>query len=81
MTRPPTAAQALYGHLPSAEPAPPPRQQPASVAAAMYPQLTPQPPQPQPAPRPIRSAEWVRDWSGVDRNYARMVGLVPKGRD
>jgi hypothetical protein len=78
MTRPPTAAQALYGHLPSVEPAPPPRQQPASVAAAMYPSLIPKPSPP--APRPRLTREQAFDWSNVDPNYARMVGLMPKAK-
>jgi hypothetical protein len=47
MTRSPTAAEAFYGHLPSAEPAPPPR-----LAEALYPALAPKPPAP---------PKWYRD--------------------
>jgi len=79
--RPTSAAAALYPHLPSADRGPVQRAaQPASVAAAMYPDLVPKPPQPRSAPRPVRSKEWVWDWSNVDERYARMVGLIPKGR-
>jgi hypothetical protein len=78
MPREPSAAQSLYPHLPHDDGQPVQRQQPASVAAAMYPDLVPKPPQSQPAPRPTRTIEWARDWSGVDLNYARRVGLVLK---
>jgi hypothetical protein len=37
---PPTAAQALYGHLPSAGPEPPQRREPNSIADALYPALS-----------------------------------------
>jgi hypothetical protein len=74
---PKSAATALYGHLPSAAREPVQSAQP-TLANALYPALPPKPPQPQPAPRPTRSKEWAMDWSGVDRNYARMVGLIPK---
>jgi hypothetical protein len=74
---PPTAAASLYPHLPHDQGEPVQRQQP-SLADALYPSLVPKPPQPQPAPRPVRSKAWVSDWSGVDPNYARLVGLVPK---
>jgi hypothetical protein len=73
-----SAAAQIYPHLPHDAPAPPPRQQPVSVAAAMFPDLVPKPPAPQPAPRPVRTMQWIRDWSGVDPNWARLVGLVPK---
>jgi hypothetical protein len=70
---PKSAAQSVYPHLPSAERAPVQSAKP-TLAAALYPSLAPKPPQP--APRPARSLEWARDWSGVDLNYARRVGLI-----
>jgi hypothetical protein len=78
--RPISAAGSIYPHLPHDVGQPVQRQQPASVAAAMYPQLTPQPPAPQPASRPTRSKEWIQDWSQVDPAYARSIGLIPTGR-
>jgi hypothetical protein len=75
MTRPPTAVQALYGHLPSAAPAPPPRRQPR-LADALYPNLVPKPKPP--APRPRLSREEAFDWSNVDPSWARLIGLVRK---
>jgi hypothetical protein len=44
--REPSAAQALFPHLPHDAGQPVQRQQPASVAAAMFPNLTPPPPKP-----------------------------------
>jgi hypothetical protein len=74
MTEHRSAAASLYPHLPSADPQPrSPRQQPR-LADAMFPSLVPQP-QSQPAPRPVRSKEWIRDWSTVDERFARLVGL------
>jgi hypothetical protein len=44
---PKSAAQSIYAHLKSGTPAPvEQRQQPASVAAAMWPSLAPKPPKP-----------------------------------
>jgi hypothetical protein len=77
MTRPPTAAQALYGHLPSAGREPLQRQQP-SLAEALYPSLVPKPKPPTNPARPRQTREQAFDWSNVDPNWARLVGLVPK---
>ena len=71
MRIPPTAAASLYPHLPHDQVQ---RRQPAQLADAMFPSLVPQP-QSQPAPRPVRSKEWIRDWSTVDERFARLVGL------
>jgi hypothetical protein len=75
---PKSAAASIYPHLSHDAGQPPPRQPPASVAAAMYPHLVPQPKPKPPEPRPTRSKEWIRDWSQVDVNYARAVGLISK---
>jgi hypothetical protein len=75
MRIPPTAAASLYPHLPHDQVQ---RRQPAQLADAMFPSLVPKPPPPAPKARPTRSAEWALDWSGVDPNYARLSGLVPK---
>jgi len=72
----PQPDKGLWPHLPSGTPQPVERRQGGSVADAVYAHL--KPPKPQPAPRPVRSNEWASDWSGVDLNYARLVGLVPK---
>jgi hypothetical protein len=70
MTEHRSAARSLYPHLPSADRDPVQLRQPASVAAAMWPQLTL--PQPKPAPRPpeevAREAAqfWARNWASAD---------------
>ena len=43
MTRPPTAAEALYGHLPRAEPVERLQSNTSSIGQAMWPSLGPQP--------------------------------------
>jgi hypothetical protein len=69
--RPTSAAQSLYPHLKSGTPERQPERRAAqSVAEAMYPRPQPQPPAPQ-----RQTHDW-RDWSGVDPNWARLVGLV-----
>jgi hypothetical protein len=73
-----TAARQIYPHLPSADTEPRTGPKPG-LAEAMYPTLIRKPRAPQSAPKPVRSLEWIRDWSGVDLNYARAVGLIPKG--
>jgi hypothetical protein len=73
---PKSAAASIYPNLRQSTPAPVERREPASVAAALYPDLVPKPPQP--APRPRLTREQAFDWSGVDPNWARLVGLVPK---
>jgi hypothetical protein len=75
MGDPRSAAQSVYPHLPSAEPATPPRQQPR-LADALYPNLVPKPKPP--APRPRLSREEAFDWSNVDPSWARLIGLVRK---
>ena len=78
--REPSAAQALYGHLKSGAPEIiERRQQPSSVAAAMFPSLVPKPPPP--APRPRMSPEEARYfWANVDESWARSIGLVKVDR-
>jgi hypothetical protein len=76
MATPPTSAAAsIYPHLPSADPAPLQRPQPR-LAEAMFPNLVPKPPQPQSVSRPRLTREQAFDWSNVDPNWARLVGLV-----
>jgi hypothetical protein len=68
----PSAAQALYGHLPSAVPALSTQRQPKSLANALWPTLAPPKPPP-PKPRGL-------PWSEVDPRIARRAGLVRIGR-
>jgi len=72
--REPTASAALYPHLPSAAREPIKQSEPR-LADAMYPR-----PKPPPQPVPRQSREAAMDWSDVDPRFARLVGLVPKGR-
>jgi hypothetical protein len=78
--REPSAAKSVYPHLLSAAREPVQRAQPASVAAAMWPQLTLKPRQPQPAPEEVaREAAqfWARNWASAD---PAPVGFVKVGR-
>ena len=76
---PPSAAQALYPHLPSGVREPLAQRPRGSLADAMY-------PKPQSRSQPnAQPAKWqpkpdFRDWSGIDVRYARLLGLVPKRR-
>jgi hypothetical protein len=78
MPREPTAAAALYPHLPRATVSTPdaPRRNVSALAASMYPNLVPKPP-PAPAPRRrFTREEENRWWANADPEWARMFGLV-----
>ena len=73
----PTIASGIWPHLPRGTPEPVQgRREPASLAEAMY----PRPQAPPATPRRRLTREEAFDWSGVDPTYARMVGLIPKGK-
>jgi hypothetical protein len=73
---PPSAAAALYSHLPSAARAPvQQRRTPQSVADALYPALAPKPQPPAPKPK-ISPEEAAHFWRNVDESWARSIGLV-----
>jgi hypothetical protein len=76
---PKSAAQSLYPHLHSGVREPVQQRQQPTLANALYPSLSapkaPKPPQPAPQRRRHEDETW-RDWSGVDPQWARLVGLV-----
>jgi hypothetical protein len=71
---PKSAAASIYPHLKTGTPAPVQSAKP-TLANALYPSLAPQAPKPAPQRRRHDDETW-RDWSGVDPNWARLVGLV-----
>jgi hypothetical protein len=76
---PKSAAAALYPHLKTGTPdVVERRQQPSSIANALYPDLAPKSKPPAPKSRPRLTREQAFDWSNVSPEFARMVGLVRK---
>jgi hypothetical protein len=79
---PPSAAASIYPHLPRDAGQPPQRQQPSSVAEAMWPPLTLKPPQPAPQLTPEQKArEAAHFWASVRAGAAPVpAGFVKVGR-
>jgi hypothetical protein len=73
--REPSAAQSLFPHLPHDAGQPMQRPQPR-LAEAMFPNLVLRQPRARPKSRPRLTREEAFDWSNVDPNWARLVGLI-----